>query len=70
MSDHAHGMDGRVLRPDAASVERIAKFDCVHTARSAIEDDDVALDGGGINSQSVDLCDALCEALGVRVIFV
>jgi hypothetical protein len=66
---HAHGMDGRVLRPHASGVQSVAEFDGIHAAGAAIEDDDVALDAGGIDSQAVDLRDTLRKALRVTMIF-
>ena len=70
MSDEAHGIEGGVLCPDSFGVERVAEFDGGETGGFAIEDDDVAANGGGIDGKTYNFGDSFGEMLGIGVIFV
>src|ERR1700676_4960703 len=68
VGDHAHGVDGGVLGPDAALVQGVAEFDGVHAGGAAIEDDNVGFYRSGINFQAGNSRDALGKVTRVGVV--
>src|ERR1700675_2415558 len=68
VGDHAHGVDGGVLGPDAALVQGVAEFDGVHAGGAAIEDDNVGFYRSGINFQAGNSRDALGRVTRVGVV--
>src|SRR5215471_11386975 len=64
----ADGKGGRIQRPDAVRLQGFAKFDGVETGFPAVENDNVGLDLGRIDTEAGDFGNALCQAAGVLVV--